>query len=158
MEDKTFTQEEVNKLVGQARLEGKETARKEFEGYISPEDFTKKTADLNAQLGGLSDQIKGLNDAKAALEDQIKTKDGEIAKYATDAVKIRVARELGLPFESTEFIQGDDEEAIKKSAETLKSIMGTKGDPYGDPEPVITGKRSETDAAFMKMLGDLNKN
>ena len=31
-EDKTFTQEEVNQLVGKARLEGKEAGRKEDDG------------------------------------------------------------------------------------------------------------------------------
>lgn len=137
-EDKLFTQEEVNKLVGQARLEGKEIGRKEFEGYISQDDFTKKTADLNTQLSGLNDQIKTLTDEKTALETQLSEKAGLIAKYETDSVKTKVARELGLTYEAAEFLQGDTEEAIRKSGEALKGIVSKSFTPpafNSDPAP-----------------------
>ena len=93
-DDKLFTQEEVNKLVGTARLEGKDAVRKEYKGWISPDEFTKKTEDLNTQLNGLNDQIKTLTDEKAAFEAKLTEKDGQIAKYEIDSVKRKVAIEV----------------------------------------------------------------
>ena len=41
-EDKTFTQEEVNAMVGKARQEAKEVVRKEFDGWVSPDELQKQ--------------------------------------------------------------------------------------------------------------------
>lgn len=148
-EEKTFTQEEVNKLVGQARLEGKEIGKKEFENYISPDEFAKKTEDLNAKLGELNDQLKTLTDEKAALETQMSEKDDAIAKYERDSVKMNVAREMGLAFGAEKFLQGDDEEAIRKSAESLKNLVGTPPAPKYNPEQ--PPEEDGVAAAFRKM-------
>ena len=135
-EDKTFTQEEVNKLVGQARLEGKDAGRKEFEGWISPDEMAKQTAGLNEQLAGLNDKIKTLSDEKTNLQTQLTEKDGLIAKYETDSVKTKVAREFGLSYEATEFLKGDTEDAIRKSAESLKGMLKNSFTPPAyNPEP-----------------------
>ena len=136
-EVRTFTQEEVNQLVGKARLEGKEAGRKEFEGWISPDELAKQTAGLNEQLAGLNDQIKSLEGERTDLQTKLTEKDGTIAKYEIDSVKTRIAREAGLSYEAIEFLQGDNEEAIKKSAEALKGLVGTKTNPtppLGNPE------------------------
>ena len=120
------TQEQLDAIVGERVARAKDSTRKEFEGWISPDDFTKKTADLNTQLSGLNDQIKTLTDAKTALETQLTEKDSKIAKYETDSVKTRIARELGLSYEAVDFLQGDNEETIRKSAESLKSLVGAQ--------------------------------
>lgn len=148
-EEKTFTQEEVNNLVGQARLEGKEIGRKEFADFISPDDFTKKTEGLTKELSDLKDQMKKLEDEKAALETQITEKDGAIAEYEKDSVKTRIARELGLAPGAEDYLQGDDEEAIRKSAETLKDLIGTQKVPGYNPEQP-TAEDGVT-AAFKKL-------
>ena len=149
-EDRTFTQEEVNKLVGQARLEGKDAGRKEFDGWISPDELAKQTAGLNEQLTGLNDQLKTLSDEKANLQTQLTEKDGQIAKYEIDSVKTRVAREFGLSYEAIGFLQGEDEAAIKKSAESLKSLVGTqKVAPTFNPE--IPPEEDGVTAAFKKL-------
>lgn len=136
-EDRMFTQEEVNKLVGQARLEGKDAGRKEYEGWISPDELTKQKEELTKQVEGLNEQIKTLTDEQASLKTQLTEKDSAIAKYEIDSVKTRIAREAGLSYEAIEFLQGDNEEAIKKSAEALKGLVGTKTNPtppLGNPE------------------------
>ena len=128
-EDRTFTQEEVNKLVGQARLEGKDAGRKEYEGWISPDELTKQREELTKQVEGLNEQIKTLTDEQASLKTQLTEKDGAIAKYEIDSVKTRIAREFDLSYEAIGFLQGEDEEAIRKSAESLKSLVGTNRTP-----------------------------
>ena len=133
-DEKVFTQEEVNKLVGQARLEGKDAGRKEFTGWISPDDMKRQTDDLNTQLAGLNDQIKTLTDEKENLQTTLQEKDGTIAKYEIDSVKTKIAREAGLSYEAIGFLQGDDEEAIRQSAESLKKIVGNPAQPMFNPE------------------------
>ena len=155
-EERTFTQEEVNKLVGQARLEGKEIGRKEFDGWISPEAMTKQTEELSTQLTGLNDQIKALTDEKTNLQTQLTEKDGTIAKYETDSVKTKVAREYGLSYEAISFLQGETEDAIRESAKTLKGIVGSGSAPQFNPE----GSKNvdSTEKAFIEMLGNLGGN
>ena len=134
-DEKLFTQEEVNKLVGQARLEGKDAGRKEYEGWISPDELEKQKDELSKQLEGLNGQIKTLTDEQTLLKTQLTEKDDAIAKYEIDSVKTRVAREFGLSYEAIGFLQGNDEEAIKKSAEALKGLVGTqKAAPSFNPE------------------------
>ena len=156
-EVRTFTQEEVNQLVGKARLEGKEAGRKEFEGWVSPDELAKQTAGLNEQLAGLNDQIKSLEGERTDLQTQLTEKDGKIAKYEIDSVKTRIAREAGLSYEAIEFLQGDNEEAIKKSAEALKGLVGKPPvPPLGNPEP--NDKISSSDKALMEMLSNIGGN
>lgn len=153
-DERTFTQDEVNKLVGQARLEGKEIGRKEFEGWISPDELAKKTEGLNSQLNGLNDQIRVLTDEKTNLQTQLTEKDGRIAKYETDSVKTKVARELGLSYEAVDFLQGDDEEAIRRSAESLKNLVGNSFvPPQYNPEQGKGGDPKEE--AFRKLSREL---
>ena len=148
-EDKTFTQEEVNQLVGKARLEGKEAGRKEFEGWISPEDLDKQITGLNAQVTTLTTE-------KENLQTQLTEKEGKIAKYEIDSVKTRIAREFGLSYEAIGFLQGEDEETIKKSAESLKTLVGAGGGaPLFNPEPA---KDNSKDQALLEMLSKLGGN
>jgi chromosome segregation ATPase len=149
-DERTFTQEEVNKLVGQARLEGKDAGRKEFEGWISPDELEKQKAELNDQLTGLNDQLKTLSEEKTNLQTQLTEKDGTIAQYEIDSVKTRIANEYGLSLDATKFLQGDDEDAIRQSAESLKSLVGTaKAQPLGNPE--MPPEEDGVTAAFKKL-------
>lgn len=147
-EERTFTQEEVNKLVGQARLEGKEIGRKEFEGFISPEEAKKQTESL-------AEQLKTLTDEKTALETQLTESKSKIAGYEIDSVKTKVARELGLPYDAMEFLKGEDEEAIRRSGESLKGLVNKSSTPPAFvPEKPAS---SNTDAAWAKMQQELFK-
>ena len=149
-EDKTFTQEEVNQLVGKARLEGKEAGRKEFEGWVSREELDK-------QIAGLADQIKTLEGERTNLQTQLTEKDGKIAKYEIDSVKTRIARETGLSYEAIDFLQGSDEEAIRKSAEALRGLVGKQPTPpLGNPEP--GDKTDSKDKALIEMLNSIGGN
>lgn len=148
-EDKVFTQEEVNQLVGKARLEGKEIGRKEFEGWISPDEMEKQTKELNTKVNDLSNQINSLSTEKETLQTQLSEKDGQIAKYETDSVKTKIARECGLSYDAIGFLQGEDEEAIRKSAETLKNLVGSKVPPLASPE--IPPEEDGVTAAFRKL-------
>ena len=148
------TQEQLDAIVGERVARAKDSARKEFDGWISPDALAKQTENLNTQLGSLNDQLKALTEEKAALESQLTEKNGQIAKYETDSVKTKVAREFGLSYEAAEFLRGDTEEDIRKSAESLKGIVGKSfTSPSFNPDPAPAG--DPTQAAWREMARDL---
>lgn len=150
------TQEQLDAIVGERVARAKETARKEFEGWLSPDEAAKKTADLNTQLGSLNDQIKVLNEEKTELESKISEKDGLIAKYETDSVKTKVASEFGLSLDAREFLKGENEDEIRQSAEALKGLVGkASAPPAYVPEPAPGG--DEKAAGWKTMLSELDK-
>lgn len=153
MSDKIFTQEEVNELVGKARIEARETTEKKFEGWVSPEDLETKTSELGNQVSELNDALSSANEKIAEHEKTMAEKEASIKAYEINSVKMRIANESGLSPDAINFLQGDDEEAIKTSAESLKSLVGKTnvaplaggGPPQGDTK----------DKAYKDMLGDM---
>lgn len=149
------TQEQLDAVISERVARAKDSARKEFEGWISPDALEKKTAELNSQLTGLNDQIKTLTEEKTTLESSIEEKNGKLAQYEIDSVKTKVAREYGLSYDAIEFLQGADEEAIKKSAESLKHLVkNTSIAPQYNPE---SNRRSgdTTEEALRRMSKEL---
>ena len=53
-------------------------------------------------------------------------KDAMIKSYETNSVKMRIAHENGIPFELASKLSGDDEESIKKDAETMAKFLKKK--------------------------------
>lgn len=153
MSDKTFTQEEVNELVGKARIEARESAEKKFEGWISPDDLKGKTSELDKQVSDLNNALSGANEKIAEHEKAIAENDTKIKAYEINSVKMRVANEKGLSFEAMNFLQGEDEESIVKSAESLKSLVGKSNvAPLAGGEPP-KGDAKET--AYKGMLDEM---
>lgn len=149
------TQEQLDAIISERVARAKDSVRKEFEGWISPDALEKKTAELNSQLTGLNDQIKTLTEEKTTLESSIEEKNGKLAQYEIDSVKTKVAREYGLSYDAIEFLQGADEEAIKKSAESLKHLVkNTSIAPQYNPE---SNRRSgdTTEEALRRMSKEL---
>ena len=147
------TQEQLDAVVGERVARAKDVVRKEFEGYISPDQLKEQTASLANELSGLKSQIETLTEEKGSLEAQIQEKDKQIAGYAVAAVKANVAREAGLSLEAMDFLQGEDEEAIRKSAEALKGLVGVKKTPQFVPEP--TGGGDPKENALKQMLTEM---
>ena len=80
----------------------------------------------------------------------------KIKGYETDSAKTRIARETGLSYEAIDYIQGSDEEAMKKSAEALKALIGSgkSAPPLGDPEPAPSS--DPTKAAWSSFSKELS--
>lgn len=112
------TQEQLEEVLKDRLKRERETAKKEFEGYLSPEDAAKKYA------GYLSPEDEAKKYAGYLSPEEAAKKDAKIKGYETDSVKMRIAHEVGLSYEAAAFLRGEDEESIKKSAESLKGIVG----------------------------------
>lgn len=143
------TQEAFDNAI-KARLDrNTDTVKKQFEGYISPDDFKTKTADLNSKITDLTGKLAEKDTAIADLTAKNKA-------YETSSVKMRVAREKGLPYEAVEFITGEDEESIGKSADALKGLFkGSRAEPP-TPNPEGSGRKEHDDnESYRKALKKL---
>ena len=112
------TQEQLDAVLGERLKRERETARKEFDGFLSPEDAAKKYA------GYLSPDAEKEKYKDYLSPEEAAKKDAKIRGYETDSVKTRIAHEAGLSYDAVNFLKGEDEDSIRKSAEILKSLIG----------------------------------
>lgn len=144
------TQDELDKVLAERLKRERETVRKEYAGYLSPEEAAKKYA------GYLSPDDEKKKYAGYLSPEEAAKKDAQIKAYETDSVKTRIARETGIPFELAGRLAGEDEASIKKDAEALAKILGGgkggKVPPLRSTEP--DGAEAE-DAAYKAMLDNL---
>lgn len=136
------TQEQLDAIIGERIKREKETLSKKYEGYISPDDFNTKKMEYDKQIGDLNVQLKEANEKIAGHNKEIADRDTKIKAYESHSVKSRIAHEMGLSYDAIDFIKGDDEDTIRKSAESLKALVGSNNtaplasteDPMGSAE------------------------
>ena len=121
---------------------------KKFEGYISPDDFGRKTADFTSKIETLTNKSKEYDTTIADLTAKNKA-------YETSSVKMRVARDFNIPYELSEKISGETEEEIKADAEKLSKFIGkpAKTPPLFTPE---TQPEDKTKASLLKLANSLH--
>lgn len=149
------TQEQFDQAIGE-RLKRKEAeVRKEYADY----DTQKQTiTEKESKITELEQKITELTGRISGYEQTIGEKDAKIKGYETDSVKTRIAREMGLSFEAVDLLTGEDEEAIKKSATTLKAFVDSAKGPAPSfvPPGEGSGKSGKNeDAGYKKMLADM---
>lgn len=100
---------------------------KKYEGFISPDEISKRE--------------KALNDKITALTAQAGEKDKSIADltsknqvYELNALKAKIAREKGIPYELAQRLTGSTEEELSKDADEFAKYMPKKTAPLHDPE------------------------
>lgn len=141
------TQEQLEEVLRDRLKRERETTRKEFDGFLSPDAAAEK------YKGYLSPE-----DVEAKFKDHLSPDEAsklraKIKGYETDSVKTRIAHETGLSYDAVQFLRGEDEETIKKSAETLKGLMGTTlVAPLASTEQALP---DATDAAIRNTLKGL---
>ena len=142
------TQEQFDEMLKDRLKRERETVKKEYEGYLSPTDVAEK------YKGYLSAEDVAAKYKDHLAPDEVEKLRTKIKGYETDSVKTRVAHETGLSYEAVQFLRGDDEESIRKSAENLKGLVGTTHvAPLASTEPI--GMGDATDAALRSTLKSL---
>ena len=112
------TQEQLEEVLKDRLKREGDKVRKEFEGYLSPSDAAEK------YKGYLSPDAEKEKYKNYLSPEEVAKKDSKIKEYETDSVKTRIAHELGLSYDAVAFLRGDNEETIRKSAESLKGLVG----------------------------------
>lgn len=143
------TQEDFDKAIGERLKRERETVKKEFAGYLSPEDEKKKYEGYLSPAAE-KEKYKGYLTPEEAAE-----KEKAIKGYEANSVKMRIAHEVGIPYELADRLTGENEEALRKDAEGLIKIMGSqahKVPPLKSTEPPAADTKT---AAFKSMLDSM---
>ena len=147
------TQEELNAIIADRIKRAEEAAKKPYADY---EDLKKKVDAYEKTIGELNDKIKGYETANTENGTALKDLQDKVKSYETQAVKIRIAHEVGIPYDLAERLTGDSEDAIKADAENLKKYMAKPVEaPIGAAEPET--RVSDEDAALLKAVNDLTR-
>ncbi len=148
------TQEQLNAVIGERITRAQESVRKEFTGWISPDEFTNKTKDLNNQITNLTTALDKANKDGEGFKTALAERDSKIRAYETASVKAKIAHELGLSYEAIDFLQGEEEKDIRKSAETFKRLVGSNNivPPLKSNEP---GGGDKSEEAYKTMANNL---
>ena len=104
---------------------GREKAK--FAEQLAGYDETKvKLSDAEKQIADLTEALTAANEKVSGFNEQIAERDKKIADYATRAAKTQIAHEMGLSFDAIDFLKGETEDDIRKSAESLKNLVGAQ--------------------------------
>jgi len=135
-EPQTFTQEQVNELVGKARTDERRKAQSKYADY---------------------DEIKTKAEGAKTLEDRIAEIEGRAKDAETRALRSDIAAKHGIAAEDRDlFLTGTDEETLTRQAERLaervadrKKQGNTAPKEGGNPNPVDT---KGDERAFVRQL------
>lgn len=145
------TQEQLNEVIREQLEREREAVKKNYEGYLSPEEVEKK---LNGFVSKeeVEKQYRGYLSPEEAAK-----KDREIKEYKIASIKAKVAHEIGLPYELSGRLSGEDEDAIRKDAESFFKAVGKKR--AGTLPPLANREvgADDKDAALREMVRNLNK-
>ena len=125
--ERTFTQEEVNRLVGDAR----QKVRKQYEGYVDGTQLTEATeraAKAESELQQLKAQAQRAADVGAA------------------------AQKAGIPLEVAQMLNGTDADELLEQAQRLLKLMPVHPTRTDDGGTNVTAKTS-TAKQFADLLG-----
>lgn len=119
---------------------------KKFEGFMSPDDYSKKEKEYTDRINALTSQNTEKDNSIAELTAKNKA-------YETASVKAKIAHEKGIPFELAGKLAGETEEDIRADADVLaKFITQQKPDqPMRSTEGNAGGKDSALSATLDKL-------
>lgn len=146
------TQEEFDARIGERLKREREKLEKQFSdqyaGYVSADEYNKG-------VNGLNEKLAKANKEAQDAANRVKELEGKVQEYETNSVKMRIARDLNMPFEMCDRLRGDNEEALRADAEALMGLFGQKGKaPAATSEPIASGDSEK--AAYRQLLNNLN--
>ena len=149
------TQEQFDKAIGERLTRERENytgymspedVEKKYGGYMSPEEVEKKyTGYMSPE--DVEKKYSGYLSPEEAAE-----KDSKIKQYESHSAKTRIAKEAGLSSDAADFLQGETEEELKKSADALKKMLRPSAPPLRTTE---TPKGDDKDEALRATLRKL---
>lgn len=149
------TQEQLDEIIKDRIARAEAKAQEKYADYDS---LKAQLSEKDEQITALSSQLKESTEKVAGYDGQVKELQNKISAYATDAVKTRVAHEMGLPYELANRLNGSNEEEIKADAKKLKDAakLFHAPAPLGTPEPVSSGGNT-SDNALLSLAHNLTQ-
>lgn len=149
------TQEQLDAIIGERVTRAKEATRKEFDGWLSPDDVNAKTSELAGRVSTLESALNSANEELNTTKALVAERDETIKGHVLQTEKTRIAHEMGLSYDAINFLQGDDVDAIKANAEILKNLVGANNTlPLANHEPKSKDSKTE---ALKEVVTNLRK-
>ncbi len=114
------TQEEFDAAIGDRLKRERETVSKKYGDY---EDLKKRVADQEAQISTLTKERDDNAKKYAGYDKSLSELQTQVKAHETNSVKMRIARETGLPAELAERLSGKDEADMRADAESLAKLI-----------------------------------
>lgn len=133
------TQEELDAVIGERLKRERKTISDQFSDYAA---LKKKADKYDSDI--------------AALKQTIAERDSKIKGYETSSVKMRIAREEGIPFELMDRLTGETEDDIRNDAKAFSQLIGN----MNNEEPLATETSTGADAgdaSYRSLLAGLTK-
>lgn len=143
------SQEELDKVLASRLQRERETVSKQFQTQIEERD--QKITGFETQITDLNKQIETFKGQTAEIED-LKAK---VKGYETSSVKMRIAREVGLPAELADRLSGEDEKTIRADAEALEKVFKRQGGTAPLYQPNGEGGADKKETALRSLLSEV---
>lgn len=140
------TQEKLDAVISERLRRERESIGRKYADHddlkSKVEAYERQIAELTRAAEASAKKYQGYDDTVAELQSKIKG-------YETNSVKMRIAHETGIPFELAPRLSGDDEETIRKDAETIaKYVKGKATAPLRTEEKNTSDGKAEALRAF----------
>jgi hypothetical protein len=142
------TREQFEEAVKDRLEQERETVRREFSGYLSPEAVKEKYKEYLSPKDA-EEKYKGYLSPEDAAN-----KDAAIAKYEKESKRVKVAMENGIPYELAGKLSGETEDEMKKDAEAFSKFLKGKT-TYPNFTRDTDNKDDSIREATKKMLNNL---
>lgn len=148
------TQEQLDAVIAARLKRDRETQKKDFDSQIQERDA--KINEYEKQIGELGKQLE----ASGKKDETIKELEGRVKNYETASMRTRIAHEVGLPYELASRLTGEDEESVRKDAESLNKLIGHRSAApmaSGEPSPNKGRQSSTTEEGLREVVRQIRK-
>lgn len=141
------TQEQLNAVIGERVAKARELA------YEQAKEEYKDYDQIKSQLSALTSQMTEKDALISENKETITSLQTKVNEYESHSVKRRIALEVGISESLADRLVGDDEDSMRRDAESLKAIFGQSQivPPLGSTEP-----QNDKDEPYRKMAQGLN--
>lgn len=143
------TQEELDNIIKERLTRDREAQSKKYSDY---EDLKKKVTEYEGKIkeytnamSKYDEQLKGI----AEKDKEIESLKGQVKTHEINALKAKIAKEVGLPAGFSARLSGEDEKTIKEDAKALKAVF----DESAPKIPGVSREPAESNEAAAKRAG-----
>lgn len=146
------TQEQLNEIIKERVSRAKKAVEEKYTDY---DELKTKVNDYENQIGQLQTSLDEATVKINGHKEEVDKLNGRIKDYETQSVKLRIAREAGLPYELASKLAGTNEDELKADAELLMKYVSRSAPPLRQTEtPVGNSKVS----AYKELAQSLKEN
>ena len=142
------TQEEFNEKIKDRITRAESKVREEYKGYVDPDTYKDYIAPDK-----YDEDLKAEQDKTAAAEKDRDTYRSQVESLQTEALRTKIASEMGIPLKWADRIKGTTEEEMRKDAKEFAQLRsGAPLGGSGEPTPKGGNDAEQSMAEFIASL------